>query len=198
MAVYRSRSPRSTETNPIWVLIGLNFILFVVTLVNQDVFSLLWFRPLTFSSRPWTILTSLFIHAGFWHIIANMFTLYFFGRQLSRLVGRNSFLAVYFIGGIVGNILFMLLASPFTPLVGASGAIFAIGGALAVMRPKIKVLIFPVPVPVPLWAAIIGIFVVLSFVPSIAWQAHLGGLIVGLIAGYFFRMRERRLYFDWH
>jgi len=192
------RTSQGPKTNPIWVLIGLNFILFIVTLVNQDVLFLLWFRPLTFSSRPWTILTSLFIHAGFWHIIANMFTLYFFGRQLSRLVGRNSFLAVYFVGGIVGNILFMLLASPFTPLVGASGAIFAIGGTLAVMRPKIKVLIFPVPVPVPLWAAIIGIFVVLSFVPSIAWQAHLGGLIVGLIAGYFFRMRERRLYFGWH
>ncbi len=191
------RTSQGPKTTPIWGLIGLNFILFIVTLINQDVFSLLWFRPLTFLSRPWTILTSLFIHAGFWHIIANMFTLYFFGRQLARLVGRNSFLAVYFVGGIVGNILFMLLASPFIPLVGASGAVFALGGALAVMRPGLKVLVFPIPVPLPLWGAIIGIFVVLSFVPSIAWQAHLGGLIVGLIAGYFFRMRERRLYFGW-
>ena len=191
------RTSQGPKTTPIWGLIGLNFILFIVTLVNPKVLFLLGFHPLSFSSRPWTIVTSIFIHAGFWHIIANMFTLYFLGRNLFRLVGRNNFLAVYFIGGIVGNILFMLLASPFTIAVGASGAIFALGGALAVMRPGLKVLIFPIPVPLPLWGAIIGIFVVLSFVPSIAWQAHLGGLIVGLIAGYFFRMRERRLYFGW-
>ncbi len=186
---------QGSKPTPIWGLIGLNFILFVVTLVNREVVFLLGFRSLSFSSRPWTIVTSLFIHADFWHIIANMFTLYFLGGQLFRLVGRNSFLAVYFIGGILGNILFMLLAPPFITAVGASGAIFALGGALAVMRPRLKVLVFPIPVSLPLWAAIIGIFVVLSFVPSVAWQAHLGGLVVGLIAGYFFRKRERRLYF---
>ncbi len=199
MVVYRSISPQSTETTPIWWLIGINFILFAVTLLNRNnAVSLFGFRPVDFPSQPWTIVTSMFIHAGFWHIIANMFTLYFLGKQLLRLVGRDNFLAIYFIGGIVGNILFMLLSSPFVMVVGASGAIFALGGALAIMRPKLKVLIFPIPAPVPLWGAIIGIFVVLSFVPSIAWQAHLGGLIVGLIAGYFLRRREQRLDFGWH
>ena len=192
------RSSQGSRPTPIWGLIGLNFILFIVTVINQKVVFLLGFHPASFSSQPWTIITSLFIHAGFWHIIANMFTLYFLGGNLFRLVGKTRFLVVYFLGGILGNILFMLLAPPFTIAVGASGAIFALGGALAVMRPRLKVLIFPIPVPLPLWAAIIGIFVVLSFVPSIAWQAHLGGLVVGLIAGYFFRMRERRLSFDWH
>jgi membrane associated rhomboid family serine protease len=79
--------------------------------------------------------------------------------------------------------------------VGASGAIFALGGALAMLRPKLPVLVFPIPVPMPLWIAVIGSFVVLSFIPSVAWQAHLGGLIVGLVAGYFFRRRERRSYY---
>lgn len=193
MIVYRSS--RHSTLNPIWVLIGLNVILFIVTLIDRDVIFLLGFNPASFSSRPWTIITSLFIHGGFWHIIANMITFYFFGKNVLRLVGENKFLAVYFIGGIVGNILFMLLASPYAVAVGASGAVFALGGALAVMRPKLRVLIFPVPAPVPLWAAVIGGFVVLLFVPGIAWQAHLGGLIVGLIGGYFFRKAERRFAF---
>ncbi len=60
------------------------------------------------------------------------------------------------------------------------------------MRPKLKVLVFPLPFPLPLWAAVIGGFLILSLFPHIAWQAHLGGLVLGLISGYFFRERERR------
>ena len=198
MIVYRSS--RRSNLNPLWVLIGLNVILFIVTLIDRDVVFLLGFQPATFFSQPWTIVTSLFIHRDWWHIIANMITLYFFGRNLFRLVGENKFLTVYFIGGIVGNILFMLLAPPLSRVVGASGAVFALGGALAVMRPKLKVLVFPIPVPLPLWAVVIGAFAILIVVPAIAWQAiawqaHLGGLIVGLIAGYFFRKSERRFAF---
>lgn len=193
MIVYRSS--RHSTLNPIWVLIGLSAILFVVTLIDRNAIYLLGFNPASFSSRPWTIITSLFAHVSFWHIIANMMTLYFFGKNVLRLVGENKFLAVYFIGGIVGNILFLLLASPFSIAVGASGAVFALGGVLAVMRPKLRVLVFPIPAPMPLWAAVIGGFVVFLFIPGIAWQAHLGGLIVGLISGYFFREGERRLHF---
>lgn len=137
------------------------------------------------------------MHAGFWHIIANMLTLYFFGNFFSGLVGNKKFLLVYFCGGLLGNIFFIAsamlgLSSPFSIAVGASGAVFAIGGALAVMRPQLKVFIMFIPIPVPLWVAIIIGFVVIG--PNIAWQAHLGGLIFGLIAGYFFRRRERSYY----
>lgn len=75
--------------------------------------------------------------------------------------------------------------------IGASGAIFALGGALTMMRPQLKVIVFPIPAPLPLWTAVIGGFIILSFLPFVAWQAHLGGLIVGLVAGYIFRRRER-------
>ena len=136
----------------------------------------------------------MFVHASFWHIFANMLTLFFFGVYLSRLVGNNKFLLVYFVGGILGNILFLLLAPPFSIGVGASGAIFAVAGALVVMRPGLPVVIFPIPLPVPLWAAVIGGFLILSFAPSVAWQAHLGGLVFGLIFGYIFRRRERRFF----
>ena len=190
----RYRSYHGFKLSPILVLVGLNFLLYIATLVVPALIFLLGLQPAGFLLRPWTILTNLFIHGGFWHLFANMLTLYFFGGYLLRLIGTGRFLMVYFAGGILGNILFMLLAPPFTIAVGASGAIFALGGALTVMRPKLRVFIIPIPVPLPLWVAIIGGFVVLSFLPHIAWQAHLGGLIVGLIAGYFFRRRERRYY----
>ena len=92
--------------------------------------------------------------------------------------------------------MYVLLATPLSIAIGASGAVFAVGGALAVMRPKLRVIIFPVPVPIPLWTAVIGGFVILSFLPNVAWQAHLGGLVFGLIIGYFYKKRERsRLYY---
>jgi membrane associated rhomboid family serine protease len=123
-----------------------------------------------------------------------MFTLHFFGSYLSRLVGDGRFLITYFGGGILGNILFILLGPPFSIAIGASGAVFALGGALTVMRPGIRVFIIPIPVPIPLWIAVIGGFVILSFIPFVAWQAHLGGLVFGLITGYFFRKRERSFF----
>ena len=120
-----------------------------------------------------------------------MITLYFFGKYLSALVGERKFLIVYFIGGILGNIFYILLAPPLSIAIGASGAVFALGGVMAVMRPKLRVFVFPIPAPLPLWAAVIGGFLIISFFPNVAWQAHLGGLVFGLTIGYFFRKRER-------
>ena len=191
----RHKSYQNFKLSPIWVLIAVNLLLFIATAINRGAaFELLGLQPASLLARPWTIVTNLFIHSGLWHIIANMLTLYFFGTYLSRLIGESRFLIVYFGGGILGNILFVLLAPPLSIAVGASGAIFALGGVLAVMRPKLTVFIFPIPVPIPLWAAVIGGFVIISFLPNIAWQAHLGGLVLGLIAGYFFRKRERRFF----
>jgi len=132
----------------------------------------------------------MFVHGDFWHILFNMISLYFLGSFLIRAAGERSFLAIYFLGGLVGNILFALIANPSSTGIGASGAIFAIGGALAVIVPRVPVFIFFIPVPVPLWVAII-IFFLFSFLPNIAWQAHLGGLLLGLIAGFILRRRRR-------
>jgi len=185
------RSWQSVKLTHIWVLLAVNFLLFIATAIAPELIFLLGLQPVGLLIRPWTIVTNLFIHSGLWHILANMLTLYFFGRYLSILVGQRKFLLVYFGGGILGNILFILLAPPLWVAIGASGAIFALGGALAMMRPKLRVFVFPIPVPLPLWLAVIGGFIIISLLPHIAWQAHLGGLVFGLIAGYFFRRRER-------
>ena len=191
----RYRRYQRFKLSPILILIAVNFLLFIATLIAPGLIFLLGLQPAGFLSRPWTIVTCMFVHTGWWHIFANMLTLYFFGTYLYRLIGQGRFLFVYFGGGILGGILYLLLASPFSIAVGASGAVFALAGALVVMRPKLPVLIFPIPVPIPLWLAVIGGFLILSFLPKIAWQAHLGGLVLGLIAGSFFRKRER--YFFW-
>ena len=185
------RSHRGLNLIPIWVLMGLNLLLFIVTLIVPTLILLLGLIPAGILDRPWTIITSIFLHGGIGHILANMITLYFFGRYLCALIGGRKFLTVYFVGGILGNILYILLAPPFSIAIGASGAIFAVGGTLAVLRPKVRVFVFPIPISFPLWVAVIGGFLIVSFFPNVAWQAHLGGLAFGLTVGYFFRKRER-------
>jgi len=189
---------RGLSLNSLWLIIGLCVVIFIVRMVNPGaVYYYLGLQPAALASRPWTVLTSLFVHASPWHLIFNMLTLFFFGSYMGRLVGEAKFLIVFFAGGLLGNAFYILyalfLGSPYSVVVGASGAIFALGGALAVVVPKTKVIVFPIPAPIPLWAAIIGGFVLISFWPGIAWQAHLGGLVLGLLAGFYFR-RQRRVY----
>ena len=144
------KSYRGFNLTPVWVLITINFLLFIATLIDYRLIFLLGLQPAAFHDMPWTIVTNLFIHAGIGHIIANMITLYFFGSFLSRLIGRRSFLIVYFLGGILGNIGYLLMPpSPLAIAVGASGAIFALGGMLAVMVPKLRVFVFPIPALFP-------------------------------------------------
>lgn len=180
---------QSFSTTSIWVLIGLNSLVFIALLALPSLVFLLGFIPGDLLTRPWTIVTSIFVHSSIGHILANMITLYFFGSYLCLLVGKRYFLAIYFIGGILGNVLYMFLGSPFSIVVGASGAVYALGGVLAVTRPKLRVIIFPIPAPIPLWAAVIGGFVLMSFFPNVAWQAHLGGLVFGLAVGYFLKRK---------
>ena len=184
--------------NSLWLIIGICVVIFIVTMVNAGaVYYYLGLQPAALASRPWTVLTCLFVHAGLWHLLFNMLTLFFFGGYVGRLVGEVRFLVVFFAGGLLGSAFYVLyaffLGSPYTIAVGASGAVFALGGALTVMVPKTKVFVFPIPAPIPLWIAIIGGFVLISFWPGIAWQAHLGGLLFGLFAGLYFR-KQRRVY----
>lgn len=200
------RSSRGDSLAPVLALIILCFAVYIAAILPRlldsltyDIVKLFGLRPATFTQTPWTILTNLFVHdpSSPWHLIFNMLTLYFFGTFLIRLVRIRTFFLIYFIGGIVGNIFFMLFAfagfftSPFYTVIGASGAIFALGGTLAVLTPRLRVYAFPIPVPMPIWIAVIGGFVILSFLGGIAWQAHLGGLVTGLLAGLFLRRTVR-------
>jgi len=187
----RYRRSQGFNLGPIGFLIIINIILVIVTSFRPDLLFQLGLTPALFPQRPWTLVTSMFVHVGIGHILPNMLTLYFFGSYLLQLIGERYFWVIYFLGGILGSIFYILLAPPLSVAVGASGAVFALGGALTVLRPKLKIFIFPLPVPIPLWVAVIGGFLIIS--PGVAWQAHLGGLVFGLVAAYFFR-RQRRLF----
>jgi membrane associated rhomboid family serine protease len=206
------RSYRSDNITPVLGIIIVCFLVFIVEkavplfgsgLPNQmnPVVEILGLQTATFLQHPWTIITNLFVHDPTgtipWHLLFNMITLYFFGTFLIKLIGTRDFLIIYFLGGIAGNIVFMLFAftgfftSPFSIVIGASGAIFALGGTLALLTPRLRVFVFPIPVPMPLWVAVIGGFVILVFIGGVAWQGHLGGLVFGLLAGLVLRRRIR-------
>lgn len=171
-------------------LILTNVLVFIFTIIASPNFIYKNFAlmPKAISEQPWTIITSMFMHAGFNHILFNMLTLLFFGLYLERLIGEKNFLILYFIGGILGSIFVILLAPIQSITIGASGAIFAVGGTLAVLRPNQTVYLF-FAIPMPLWIAVIGGFFILSLNPGISWEGHLGGLISGLIAGYLLKKR---------
>ena len=193
------RNPRSVNLTPLWVLISVNVLIFVATSVasgsflglSQSVIQQVGISRITFTSQSWTIVSAMFVHDGIYHILFNMIALYFYGMYVLTLVGEARFFLVYFIGGLIGNALFLLLAGPYSVAVGASGAIFALGGTLVMLAPRLKVIIFPVPIPMDLWIAII-LFALISLSPGVAWQAHAGGLITGLAAGYIFKLQTRR------
>ena len=123
----------------IWVLIAINTLMFIVTTIRPDIGDSLALTKPFLNSNYWTILTAMFVHANFLHIFGNMLTLYFFGIFCLQLIDDKWFWIVYFIGGIFGNILFLLIGPANSAVVGASGAIFAIGGLIAMMRPNQKV-----------------------------------------------------------
>jgi len=175
----------------IWALIAINALMFIVTTIRPDIGNSLALAKPFLVTDFWTILTAMFVHANILHILANMLTLYFFGTFCLQLIDEKWFWVVYLVGGIFGNILFLFIGPANSAVVGASGAIFAIGGLIAMMRPNQKVYLYFF-IPMPLWVGIALGFGLTVIIPGVAWQAHLGGLIVGLIAGFFFRQRERQ------
>ena len=181
--------------NPVLIIILISFLLLIASFINREfIIDKLGLWPDFLLRQPWTIVTNMFVHAGFGHFFGNMLTLFFFGIYLSRLIGDNRLLIVYFGGGILGNILYLLLAPPLSVAVGASGAVYAVAGTLVMLQPNLRVFLYFL-FPMPLWVVVLVFFVGWSFIPGVAWQAHLGGLIFGLVAGYIFRRRERYYHF---
>lgn len=181
------------SVDPILVIIIINLAIFLASMFNRDqILTYMGLSPLLFTERPWTIVTNMFVHVGFWHLFGNMLTLFFFGRVLYRMMGGWRFLIIYFAGGLAGNLLYIWLANPLSLAIGASGAVYALAGTLVVLMPNLRVNIWFV-LPMPLWMVVLLFFVVWSFVPGVAWQAHIGGLAVGLIAGLIYRRQMRHI-----
>ena len=195
----------------------------------------------------WALLTSMFSHVLFFHIFANMFSLFFIGNFLEKIIGRKRLFTVYLISGLIGGAFFVLSGLIFNndaPGIGASGAIFGLLGVLAVLVPYSKIYLIVGPLIlllldfaispilpagfIPMFSLIVNIlifimiFAIFSFNPKIRrfaiplelrmWllpiiaivplviigffvslpignSAHIGGLVVGLIYGFYLRKK---------
>lgn len=136
--------------------------------------------------EPYRFITAIFLHGSLVHLIYNLFALILFGLILEKLIGNGKFLLVFFSSGIIAN---LISVNFYSSSLGASGAIFGVIGALTVIRPMMNVWAFSLPMPLFV-AAILWVVgdVIQTFVPSnIGTIAHLSGIFVGIIFGFFYR-----------
>ena len=141
--------------------------------------SLMW-------QEPWRILLSVFAHSGLAHLLSNLFALLLFGLILEGRIGAKKVLFLFLVSGVLIN-LFTLYPSS----LGASGAIYAIIGALILLRPGMTIWVNWLPMPMfvagILWTVqdAIGVFVP----DNVGHLAHLGGIAVGILAGIYWRKK---------
>lgn len=187
---YNSYRPSQSSTPVVFNLIIINAIVFIAQLVFDKSFGLtkyLVLYPLgsgLFS--PYQLISCMFAHGGFLHILFNMYALWLFGAPLERQWGGKKFLIFYFVCGIAAGLTELLFVSN-APSLGASGAIMGLLAAFAMSFPNVEFYILPIPFPIKakylaLIYAAIDVFGQFSgFGGNIAHFAHLGGLAMGFI-----------------
>ena len=204
-------------------LIILNIIVFIATLINQEFMTAEFalFYPTSRYFHWWQVLTHMFMHGGFWHILFNMYTLWLFGSVVENIIGSKKFLLFYFVCGLgaaglhlgveflqmqsfmegaaLGNSVALqnIAVIKLTPTVGASGAIYGVLIGYAMLFPASKMtLLFP-PVTlsakwmVIVFAAIELLTGVTGTVAGVAHFAHLGGMLIGWLMIFYWRKRGK-------
>jgi membrane associated rhomboid family serine protease len=143
--------------------------------------------------QPWSLITSLFVHADFFHIAFNMLWLFFIGQLFLQYFSQRKLLLTYILGGIAGSLLHVLSYDIFPylqmrdpkGLIGASGAVEAFFGAMLFYRPTIKVQLF-FGISIPFWVLalffILSDFSALTRLDGVAHFAHIGGFLFGLVS----------------
>ncbi|OAH11855.1 rhomboid family intramembrane serine protease [Streptomyces jeddahensis] len=182
------------------ILVAINLAVFVVQLSIgdrfTDRFSLIGraYVPVLGSlegiadGQWYRLLTAMFLHGGVVHIAFNMLSLWWIGGPLEAALGRARYIVLYAVSGLAGSALTYLIAAPNQPSLGASGAIFGLFGATAVLMRRMNYDMRPV-------IALLVINLVFTFTwANIAWEAHVGGLVGGVVVGYAMvhAPRERR------
>ncbi len=172
----------------IYVLIAINAIVFLTVPKDLDLFYHLALSPIGIKAGMyWQIVTSMFMHGGFFHILVNMWGLYLFGTLIAPHLKTARFLTMYFISGICGSLLWLAFSWN-TPavVVGASGALCGVLIATAMLEPdrEFIMLFFPFPMKTKTLVAVYAVVEIIS-APSqldgVAHLAHLGGLIGGYL-----------------
>ncbi len=138
-----------------------------------------------------TLVTGLFLHGGFWHLIGNMLFLWVFGDNVEDAMGHRRFVAFYLMCGVLASMVHLWSdSSSVVPTVGASGAISGVLGAYFVLHPKAKIWVLVmsvIPLRLPTYA-VIGGWAALNLLNAVvadaattgvAWWAHVGGFVAG-------------------
>jgi membrane associated rhomboid family serine protease len=123
----------------------------------------------------WRLVTAMFLHASILHIAFNMYALWVIGTPIEQYLGKARYLGLYFVSGLAGSA-GALVQAPYTPVLGASGAIFGILGAMMILEWQVTGRLAGQA------AALVAINLGISFViPGISWGGHVGGLIGGIL-----------------
>jgi membrane associated rhomboid family serine protease len=193
-----------------WLLIAANvgvFILQMTRAVTLDRFAAVP-ASIAHGQSLYTILTSMFMHGGFFHILSNMWFLYIFGDNVEDAFGHVGFLLIYLLAGVSGALLQVAVAhNSAIPMIGASGAVSGVLGAYFVLYPRARVLtilpifIFIQLINIPAFI-FLGFWILLQLLNGVAsprsgggvaFFAHIGGFAIGLLAGIIARaFRPRR------
>ena len=190
------RRPSGIDGKPVvtYTLVIVTSVFYLIGLIpgiGLYVQNLLAFHAQLAYVQPWRLLTVTLVHASIFHIAFNMLALWALGRSLEPLLGRWRFLALYLLSALGGSVLTALLA-PNTWVVGASGAVWGLLGAMFVIGRHLGANVTAI-------AVLLGINLVITFLPgsNIAWQAHIGGGLVGALIGVIFartrKIRQRAL-----
>jgi rhomboid protease GluP len=140
---------------------------------------------LVFMGSYYQLFTSMFVHISIVHLAGNMLFLLIFGLRAEEMFSLPEYLAIYFLGGLAGNLLSLGFLPLWVPSAGASGAIFGVFGACSVYIRR--------TVGQSIMGAVIFAFflLLLSSGPNVNNLAHIGGLVIGLLLGYFLATRRK-------
>jgi len=183
---------RYTYKNTLFILIGINIVVYFLTTMNREFFNYLALNPAYFLKMKfyWTPLTYMFTHADMSHILFNMLGLFFFGPHVEERMGSSEFLLFYlFCGigtGLISLAIYITTGMYYVFLLGASGVIFAVLLAYAVYFPNSKVYFFGLipmktPVMVGLYAGLEIFFQLTGIQGGVSHLAHLTGLALALL-----------------
>ena len=187
--------PNSQKFKPTLILIALNIAFYIYTSIVGGNFleingnMIVQYGQVNelvlYYGYYYQLLTSMFVHANIAHIAGNMLFLLIFGLRSEEMFSLPEYLSIYFLGGLSGNLLSLILLPLTIPSVGASGAIFALFGATAVYARRS----FSQSI---IGALIYAFFLLLlSSGPGVNIFAHLGGLGTGLLIGYVLATRRK-------
>lgn len=159
------------------------------------------FDPTYLLNRPWTLGTYIFMHNDFTHLLFNMLVLFFFGPALELRAGKKQMIGIFFTAGILSAIGHAFMSTPLlgispAPVVGASGAIYGVFAALAVLEPDLRVYVYFIPMRIKHALVLFALidFLMIHSSDMVAHIAHLSGLFVGLYMGYRVKKIQERFW----